>query len=48
MLYTAEDLGYIGAEEAKIMRNRCTDISFKIESFMQKLRNYDTNTKSPT
>ena len=48
MLYTAEDLGYIGAEEAKIMRNRCTDISFKIESFMQKLRNYDTNMKSPT
>ena len=48
MLYTAEDLGYIGAEEAKLMRNRCTDISFKIESFMQKLRNYDTNMKSPT
>jgi four helix bundle protein len=48
MLYAAEDLGYIDAEEAKLMRNRCTDISFKIESFMQKLRLYDSNTKSPT
>ena len=48
MLYTAEDLGYMTAEEAKLMRNRCTDISFKIEAFMQKLRNYDTNTKSLT
>ena len=48
MLYTAEDLGYISADVAKLMRNRCTDISFKIESFMQKLRNYDSNMKSPT
>ena len=48
MLYAAEDLGYIEADEAKLMRNCCTDISFKIESFMQKLREYDSNTKSPT
>jgi len=48
MLYTAEDLGYMSADAAKLMRNRCTDISFKIESFMQKLRHYDSNTKSPT
>ncbi len=48
MLYIAEDLDYMDAEEAKLMRNRCTDISFKIEVFMQKLRNYDTNMKSST
>ena len=48
MFYTAEDLNYLDAEEAKLMRNRCTDISFKIEVFMKKLRNYDTNMKSPT
>ena len=48
MLYAAEDLGYISADAAKLIRNRCTDISFKIESFMQKLRNYDSNIKSPT
>jgi len=44
----AEDLGYINAEEAKLMRNRCTDISFKIEAFIEKLRSYDSNIKSPT
>ncbi len=48
MLYTAEDLDYMDAGEAKLMRNRCTDISYKIEVFMQKLRNYDTNMKSST
>ena len=48
MLYTAEDLGYINSEEAKLMRNRCTDISFKIEAFIEKLRGYDPNMKSPT
>ena len=42
MLYTAEDLGYLNADEAKLLRNLCTDISYKIEAFMKTLRSYDT------
>ena len=42
MLYAAEDLGYINADNAKLLRNRCTDISYKIEAFMNTLRSYDT------
>ena len=43
MLYVAEDLGYINIETAKSLRERCTDISIKIASFMSSLRNYDNN-----
>lgn len=43
MLYVAEDLGYINIETAKSLRERCTDISIKIASFMSRLRNYDIN-----
>lgn len=42
MLYAAEDLGYINADNAKLLRNHCTDISYKIEAFMKTLRSYDT------
>ena len=46
MLYTAEDLGYINPEEAKNFRNRCTDMSIKIDSLMTTLRQHEvTNTK---
>lgn len=46
MLYTAEDLGYIDKEAAISLRKRCTDLSFKIEAFIAKLRDFDNNTKS--
>ncbi len=42
MLYAAEDLGYINADNAKLLRNHCTDISYKIEAFIKTLRSYDT------
>jgi len=48
MLYIAEDLAYMDAENTKAMRIRCTDISFKIEAFMKTLREYDSNAKSST
>ena len=43
MLYVAEDLEYIHADIAKSLRERCTDLSIKIASFMSRLRNYDIN-----
>ena len=46
MLYTAEELGYIDKEAAISLRKRCTDLSFKIEAFIAKLRDFDNNTKS--
>ena len=43
MLYVAEDLGYINAETAKSLRERCMDLSIKLASFMSKLHDYDNN-----
>ena len=43
MLYVAEDLGYMDAETAKSLRERCTDLSIKIASLISKLHNYDNN-----
>ena len=43
MLYVAEDLEYIHADIAKSLRERCTDLSIKITSFMSHLRSYDIN-----
>ena len=43
MLYVAEDLEYTNAEIARSLRERCTDLSIKIASFMSRLRNYDNN-----
>ncbi|MBR0310652.1 MAG: four helix bundle protein [Paludibacteraceae bacterium] len=42
MLYTAEDLGYMSEESAKIFRNRCTDLSHKLNSLIITLREHDT------
>ncbi len=42
MLYTAEDLGYIDSNAAISFRNRCTDLSIKMEAFIAKLRDFDT------
>ncbi|MBO7545570.1 MAG: four helix bundle protein [Paludibacteraceae bacterium] len=47
MLYSAEDLGYISSESALSLRNRCVDLSIKMKTFIEKLRDYD-NTQSPT
>lgn len=44
MLYLAEDLGYIAAEEAHSLRNDCIDIEFKIENLIKSLQ--PTNIKS--
>jgi four helix bundle protein len=48
MFYAAEDLGYIDEENAKLFRNRCTDLSFKLNSLITTLRQHDTlNTAKP-
>lgn len=48
MLYTAEDLGYLDENIAKSLRDRTTNLSFKMEAFIAKLKEHDINTKSPT
>jgi four helix bundle protein len=48
MLYVAEDLDYINAEIARTLRERCTDLSIKLASFMSSLRNYDINKNNRT
>ena len=48
MLYTAEDLGYLDSKTAKSLRDRTTDLSFKMEAFIAKLKEHDTNTKLAT
>lgn len=45
MLYAAEDLGYVPAEAAQTLRNQCTDLSYKIEALIAKLRERNINTK---
>ena len=48
MFYAAEDLGYIDEGNAKLFRNRCTDLSFKLNSLITTLRQHDThNTAKP-
>ena len=46
MFYAAEDLGYIDEEKAKLLRNRCIDLSLKLNSFMETLRQHDASTCS--
>lgn len=48
MLYTAEDLCYLDPQTAKLLRDKTTDLSFKMEAFIAKLKEHDTNTKSQT
>jgi four helix bundle protein len=48
MLYVAEDLDYINAEIARTLRERCTDLSIKLASFMSSLRNYVINKNNRT
>ncbi len=42
MLYAAEDLGYMDDETAKIFRNRCKNLTLKLNSLMETLRKHDT------
>lgn len=52
MLYLAEDLGYISADDAQRLRQNCISIEFKIENFIkslqttQPLRNVKPNTSN--
>ena len=48
MLYTAEDLDYLDSQTAKLLRDKTTDLSFKMEAFITKLKEHDTNTAKPS
>ena len=48
MLYTAEDLDYLDSQTAKLLRDKTTDLSFKMEAFITKLKERDTNTVKPS
>ena len=40
MLYIAEEIGYVTPEHSKSLRDKITDLEYKIEAFVKVLKNY--------